>query len=135
MPSYEYKVIPAPEKARKVRGLKGAALFAHALEEAMNELGADGWQYVRADVLPQEERAGLTSKTTTYRNLLVFQRETTSSAEDSSPIPSARSEPEPDQPEAEEDDVENLWQDAETAEETDLGGALFPHRERKGVDL
>ena len=74
MAHLEYKVVPAPEKARKVRGLKGAALFAHAMEELMNDLAADGWTYVRADTLPQEERSGLTSKTTTYRNLLVFQR-------------------------------------------------------------
>ena len=72
----EYKVVPAPERARKVRGLKGAALFAHEIEALMNELASDGWVYVRAETLPQEERAGLTSKTTTYRNLLVFQRAT-----------------------------------------------------------
>ncbi|UWQ97170.1 DUF4177 domain-containing protein [Rhodobacteraceae bacterium M385] len=70
----EYKIVPAPEKARKQRGLKGAALFAHSVEALMNELAADGWQYLRADTLPQEERSGLTNKTTTYRNLLVFQR-------------------------------------------------------------
>ncbi|WP_341861174.1 DUF4177 domain-containing protein [Gymnodinialimonas sp. 57CJ19] len=70
----EYKVVPAPEKARKQRGLKGAALFAHSVEALMNELAAEGWQYLRADTLPHEERSGLTNKTTTYRNLLVFQR-------------------------------------------------------------
>lgn len=70
----EYKVVPAPEKARKQRGLKGAALFAHSVEALMNEMAAEGWQYLRADTLPQEERSGLTNKTTTYRNLLVFQR-------------------------------------------------------------
>ncbi|QXT38714.1 DUF4177 domain-containing protein [Gymnodinialimonas ceratoperidinii] len=70
----EYKVVPAPEKARKQRGLKGAALFARSVEELMNEMAADGWTYLRADTLPQEERAGLTNKTTVYRNLLVFQR-------------------------------------------------------------
>jgi hypothetical protein len=28
MPFYEYKVVPAPERAPKVKGLKGAAKFA-----------------------------------------------------------------------------------------------------------
>lgn len=70
----EYKVVPAPERATKQRGLKGAALFAHSVEALMNELAAEGWQYLRADTLPQEERSGLTNKTTTYRNLLIFQR-------------------------------------------------------------
>ncbi len=133
--SIEYKVVPAPEKARKHRGLKGAALFAHSIETLMNELAADGWQYVRADTLPQEERAGLTSKTTTYRNLLVFQREIAPEAAEPRPAPAPETTTEPEPVEVEEDEVENLWQDTETTDETELGGALFPHRERKGVDL
>jgi hypothetical protein len=75
MPRYEYKLVPAPEKATKHKGLKGAANFAATLEDVLNELGADGWHYLRIDTLPQQERSGLASKTTTYRNLLVFQRE------------------------------------------------------------
>ncbi|MBF9060637.1 DUF4177 domain-containing protein [Rhodobacterales bacterium HKCCSP123] len=75
MPRYEYKLVPAPEKATKHKGLKGAANFAATLQDILNELGAEGWHYLRADTLPQEERSGLTSRTTTYRNLLIFQRE------------------------------------------------------------
>lgn len=74
MPRYEYKLIPAPERAVKRKGLKGAASFAVTLQDLMNELGAEGWHYLRAETLPQEERSGLASRTTTYRNLLVFQR-------------------------------------------------------------
>jgi len=74
MPRYEYKLVPAPERATRIKGLKGAASFAATLESLMNELGAAGWTYMRAETLPQEERSGLTSRTTTYRNLLVFQR-------------------------------------------------------------
>ncbi len=126
MPSYEYKVIPAPEKARKVRGLKGPALFAHALEEAMNELGQDGWQYLRADTLPQEERAGLTSKTTTYRNLLVFQREIATDA----PDPVAKPAPEPEVEDPAPEEAENIWEDPEKIEESGLERVLFPDRQR-----
>lgn len=89
MPIYEYKIVPAPEKARKVRGLKGPARFAHAVQEVMNELGAEGWQYLRADTLPQDERSGLTSRTTIYRNLLVFQREIVSDRSEPDPAPAA----------------------------------------------
>lgn len=74
MPRFEYKLVPAPEKATKHKGLKGAANFAATLEDVMNALGAEGWHYLRTDTLPSEERSGLTSKTTVYRNLLVFQR-------------------------------------------------------------
>jgi hypothetical protein len=75
MPFYEYKVVPAPEKAPKVRGLKGPAKFAHALETLMNGLAQDGWEYVRAETLPDEERRGLTGRVEVVRNVLVFRRE------------------------------------------------------------
>lgn len=75
MPRYEYKLIPAPEKSTRHKGLKGADLFAATLEDLLNSLGAEGWQYLRAEILPEEVRSGLTSRTTTYRNLLVFRRD------------------------------------------------------------
>ncbi len=75
MTPYEYKVIPAPTRGQKGKGVKGAdGRFAHALETAMNEMAAIGWEYQRAETLPSEERAGLTSKTTVFRNVLVFRR-------------------------------------------------------------
>ncbi len=77
METYEYKVVPAPEKATKVKGLRGPACFAHTLEQVMNDLGKDGWSYVRADTLPVEERTGLRARQTHYRNMLIFQRKIT----------------------------------------------------------
>jgi hypothetical protein len=75
MEAYEYKVMPAPMRGDKERGLKtGADRFAHALGALMNELARDGWEYWRAETLPAEERSGLTSKATVYHNLLVFRR-------------------------------------------------------------
>ncbi|WP_224814549.1 DUF4177 domain-containing protein [Hasllibacter sp. MH4015] len=132
MPSYEYKVVPAPEKARKVRGLKGPALFAHALEEVMNELGADGWQYVRADTLPQEERSGLTNKTTTYRNLLVFQREIEDDEADVAADPTPQDTPAPPALPDDDEEVTNLWQALDIEDEN---APSRPEGERKRVDL
>ena len=40
----------------------------------MNEMGANGWEYQRAETLPSVERTGLTGSTTEWRNLLVFRR-------------------------------------------------------------
>lgn len=75
MPKYEYKVVPAPLKGQRAKGVKGAeARFAHALETIMNDYGSDGWEYVRTDTLPSEERSGLTGTKTQYRNMLVFRR-------------------------------------------------------------
>ncbi|MGP1358671.1 DUF4177 domain-containing protein [Roseicyclus sp.] len=76
MPFYEYKVVPAPERAPKVRGLKGCPKFAHALETLMNELAQDGWEYFRAESLPDEEKKGLMGgKEIVTRNVLIFRRE------------------------------------------------------------
>ena len=83
MTRYQYRILPAPEKGKKAKGVKGAkARFAHAVEELMNEMGADGWEYLRADTLPSEERAGLGSSVTEWRTLLVFRRPRLDRAED-----------------------------------------------------
>ncbi|MEM6374104.1 MAG: DUF4177 domain-containing protein [Pseudomonadota bacterium] len=75
MSAWEYKVIPAPTKGVKARGVKGAeGRFAHALEAVMNDLAAEGWEFQRAETLPSTERSGLTGSTTEWRNMLVFRR-------------------------------------------------------------
>lgn len=72
---FEYRAIPAPRKAKSARGLRGTdAKFANAFSLVMNEMGADGWEYLRADTLPCEERQGLTGKTVKYHSMLVFRR-------------------------------------------------------------
>ncbi len=84
MAVYEYKVVPAPEKGLKGKGVKGPReRFANALQTVMNRLGADGWEYLRTDTLPSEERSGLTGSTTIYQNMLVFRRVV---AEDALPL-------------------------------------------------
>lgn len=73
---YEYKVVPAPAKGVKAKGVKtGEARFALAIEQSINDLAAEGWEYQRTDVLPSEERQGLTGSATHWRNLMVFRRE------------------------------------------------------------
>lgn len=76
MPIYEYKVVPAPKKGLKAKGLKtNDTRFANAMMVEMNELAAEGWEYQRSDTLPCEERTGLRGRNTTYMNMLVFRRE------------------------------------------------------------
>ncbi len=73
--SYEYKVVPAPTRGLKAKGLRSSQdRFAHALQTAMNTLGAQGWEYQRTDTLPCEEREGLMGKTTVMHSMLVFRR-------------------------------------------------------------
>lgn len=75
MAQYEYKVIPAPRRGEKARGVKTTAdRFALALSQLMNRLGAEGWEYLRADTLPCDERVGLTGSKTTFQAVLVFRR-------------------------------------------------------------
>ena len=65
MQHFEYTVIPAPSRGEKVRGARtGAERFSYALLTEMNRMAANGWEYVRAETLPCEERSGLTSRTT-----------------------------------------------------------------------
>jgi len=75
-PGHEYRVVPAPVRGRKAQGVKSAeGRFALGIEDILNEMARDGWRYLRSDILPSEERQGLTSTTTVYRSVLVFERE------------------------------------------------------------
>lgn len=72
---FEYKVVPAPVKGVKAKGLKTPeARFALGVEQAINALAAEGWEYQRSDVLPSTERVGLTGSETHWRTLMVFRR-------------------------------------------------------------
>ena len=89
MTQFEYRVVPAPVRGIKARGARTPEdRFAQALAEVMNDLGRDGWEYVRCDTLPSEERTGLTGRTTVYRNMLVFRR-AAQSASGADPAPAA----------------------------------------------
>lgn len=75
MTRYEYKVMAAPTRAPKVRGADTVeARFAVTLAEVLNKAGGEGWEYLRAETLPVEERAGLTGTRTSFRTVLIFRR-------------------------------------------------------------
>lgn len=75
MSHFEYSVIPAPNRGEKGKDAKTPGdRYAAALAAELNRMARDGWEYVRADVLPSEERSGLTGRSTMYHNLLVFRR-------------------------------------------------------------
>lgn len=83
MAMFEYHVVPAPRRGVKARGARTTEeQFAQALSQAMNAAAADGWEYLRTDTLPCEERQGLTGRTTVYQNMLVFRRSSAESARD-----------------------------------------------------
>ena len=60
MQTYEYKAVPAPNRPKRVKGVKGTAgRFAALLTDTMNEMAQDGWEYMRSDSMPVEEKPGL----------------------------------------------------------------------------
>ncbi len=76
MQTYEYKVVPALNRSKRVKGVKTVAgRFAALLSDTMNEQAKDGWEYLRSDSLPVEEKPGLLkSKVENYHTMLVFRR-------------------------------------------------------------
>lgn len=73
---FEYKVVASPRRTKKIRGVKGTKnLFAEVLTEKMNEMARDGWEYLRAESLPVDEKTSLLKgRVETYQNVLVFRR-------------------------------------------------------------
>ena len=126
MEHFEYKVVPAPRRGIRTKGAKGTAgKFAGAMESILNELAASGWEYVRAESLPVDERQGLSMrKTESYQNVLIF-RKLANNANEEAPVTALLE----DQSEVEEkdnlfDDInEDFPEDEDTLEEvlTDAG--------------
>ena len=76
MTHYDYKVVPAPKRAKRVKGVHGSEeLFALTLTEAINEVARQGWEYVRAEHLPAEAPRGwFRGRSRASRRVLVFRR-------------------------------------------------------------
>ena len=75
MRKFEYKAVPAPVTGTKAKGVKTTEdRFALSMSDTLNEMAQDGWEYVRAETLPCEERKGLTGRETRYQNVLIFKR-------------------------------------------------------------
>ena len=75
MSTFEYRAVPAPTRGTKAKTAKSTEdRFALSITEALNEMAAEGWEYVRAETLPCDERKGLTGTQTTYQNILIFKR-------------------------------------------------------------
>lgn len=76
MQGVEYKVVAAPRRAKPVRGARGKAeAMARALEDILQEEAAAGWEYVRADLIPCEEKPGFFARRIElHRAMLVFRK-------------------------------------------------------------
>ena len=74
---FEYAVIPAPTRTKRQKGVKTAAeRLAFAMEDAINEMAEEGWEYLRTDTLTVEDKAGRFSKIVEkIETVLVFRQE------------------------------------------------------------
>jgi hypothetical protein len=76
MSYYDYKIVPAPKRAKKVKGVSGAAdLFALTLNDAVNELARQGWEYYCSEQLSIQTPGGWLSRSRTEEHtVLVFRK-------------------------------------------------------------
>lgn len=75
MQVYEYKIVPAPIRGEKAKGARSTQeRLALALTHLLNSEARDGWEFLRTECLPTEERTGFTKRTTVNVNLLVLRR-------------------------------------------------------------
>lgn len=76
MGHYEYTVVPAPTTVPKIKGARGTAeRFSHGVSEALNAMGAEGWEYQRAETLvAARPRGWLTRAKHETVTILIFRR-------------------------------------------------------------
>lgn len=98
MHRHEYTVIPAPDRGSRAKGAKTPGeRYALALAQILNDMAAQGWDYLRAETLPSDERSGIASRHTLWHNVLIFRRALTDEAADrvapAAPIATASPQP------------------------------------------
>ena len=96
MSTFEYKTICAPRKALKIKGVKGTEdRYARTLTDVINTQAENGWEYLRSESLPVDEKSGLIGKTAErYISVLVFRRENIETYEEPSFTVDVEAQPE-----------------------------------------
>ncbi len=74
--TFEYKCVGAPERPKRLRGIRSRSeRVALAMQEIISAEAVDGWEYLRTDLVPVEEKAGFFSRThEVHRAVLIFRR-------------------------------------------------------------
>lgn len=59
MSQYDYKVVPAPRRLKRIRGVNSPGeLCAATLAETLNAVAREGWEYLRADQVAAAQEGG-----------------------------------------------------------------------------
>lgn len=73
--TFEYKCVGAPERPKRLRGSSRSDRVAMAMQEIIDAEAVDGWEYMRTDLVPVEEKPGFFSRTQeVHRAVLIFRR-------------------------------------------------------------
>ncbi|MEL7468138.1 MAG: hypothetical protein AAFN27_06775 [Pseudomonadota bacterium] len=74
--AYEYKCVGAPEKAKRRRGAKTRTdRVAAVMQDIIAQEAVGGWEYLRTDLVPVEEKSGLFGRVhEVHRAVLIFRR-------------------------------------------------------------
>lgn len=77
MTEWIYACAPAPRRPKRQRGHKtNCDALAAAMEAAIAERAAQGWEYVRTDLVPMESRASLFGGLVeTHQGVMVFRKQ------------------------------------------------------------
>ncbi|MBF9034845.1 hypothetical protein HKCCE2091_11395 [Rhodobacterales bacterium HKCCE2091] len=76
MSRYEFKVLPSPQRVRKLTGLaRGQDKFCATLTDVMTDMGLQGWEFMGAETLPCSGRRLGLFPTSEEKSILVFRRE------------------------------------------------------------
>lgn len=93
MPHYEFKVVPAPDRVQPLEGrARPRDPFCDIVQALLNDLGAEGWDFVRAEHLRVRRSFWSFGPAVTERTLLIFRRETVA-AEAETAEPAAPQDP------------------------------------------
>ncbi len=92
---YRYKCVPAPKRAKRTREHRtDADALVAAMEAAIAVEAAQGWEYLRTDVVPMQTRNGLFAATSeTHQGVMVFRRPASPRAWDDEPAQGRRDAP------------------------------------------
>jgi hypothetical protein len=76
MAQFDYKVVPAPRKLKRIPGMNSSAdLCAATLAETLNAVARDGWEYVRAEQITAAQDGGWFRRgTEVVETVLIFRR-------------------------------------------------------------
>ena len=75
MKKFEYKLVPTPRRSRRFSGLKpGGDSYAHTVEQDINYLAMEGWEFMRTEMMVKKTTGVSFFKSARPTEYMVFRR-------------------------------------------------------------